>query len=208
MVFSSAMIHYAKLKEAMRIGEWSYEENIQFAKEIDDELLEVYTSMTPDLRSQAINNSAPSSDDVGDHLNNNAYKSWNSILIVRMLLNEVVLECCHRLYRSGNHKFALTTKRIETSATTLLSLSSDIRSCVLQYTYTGIPKAVQSSAQTIAPQDRAVFAHTLIPPLYIAASSSVCSSYMRAWIIGKLEDMGSVMAIPQAMVAKEMIERR
>lgn len=198
--FSNAMIEYARLRGALRIREWSDDENIRFAREIDNYLVDIYTSVTPDRESQPANTNDPLCKMRGNgiHLDSshNIHKTWNSLWLVRILLHDAILECNQRQLLNETRQSILITEQIEASTKTILSLSSEICSSVSKY--------MNSSN---APPHRAV-AHTLIFPLYVAASSSVCPHDMRKWIIGRLAEIGSNLAIPQAVVAKEKIERR
>ena len=198
--FSDAMFQYAKLRRAMRTGEWSDDENIRFAMEIDGELVDIHQNMHLDLQAQTTGNYTPSMDVHGDqtHLNSNSsmHMTWNSVWFVRILVNDVVRQCSQRLLSEEKTRSSMLVEQVAATTATILSLSSDICASVPSYT----------KASSITSQDRET-AHTLIFPLYVAASTSVCPQHTHEQIIGALGHIGSVMGIPQAIVAKEMVER-
>lgn len=216
--FPNVMIQYAKLRAMIRTGEWSDDRIGRFGTELDGDLLSICNSMPSDWQFLAITPSVQSAHtfegSIHVYPSHNVCKSWNTIRVVRILLNEIIQGSCQRLLTSTSFSPNPDTPyQIKDCINTILSMSSDICAAVPQYMDCSldfraqVPKDGQFSTQDRTAYDRAG-ALGLIFPLYVAASSSVCPEHMREWIIGRLHMIGSQMGIPQALFVKGMVEKR
>ena len=192
--FSEAMFRYVRLRRAIRLGERADEEIVRIAMDLDGELINIFESVPADGFSQKGQSHAAYSDRCPKR---NAHKTWSSLWVLRILVNEVIRERSQRLSVGEDCPSSNLIEQIAVSTTRILSLLIDIYQTVPTYTNTSI----------VTGQDREA-AHTFVFPLYIIASSPICPEYMREGIIGRLGVIGSMLDIPQAIVAKEILEGR
>ena len=203
--FSELMIRYAGLKNAIRIGDCSDAQVLRIATEMDCELLNICANMPPEWSFSVENISLPSrnafGEDVHVYPSHDVRKAWNVVRLTRILLNEVVQEYQTRVVvsESSSPNLNLHTQPEEGSPI-LQSLLVDICASVPQYT----ERKTKDLSRT--PAGRAG-AHTLIFPLYIAASSPFCPHPMREWILGRLAFIGHSLCISQAILIKDTVEK-
>lgn len=206
--FSDLMIRYARLRSAIRVGDCSDVQVIQVAMQMDGELLDICTNMPPESNFSIANVSVPVQsanllwEPVHVYPSHNIRRIWNTIRLARILLNEVIQEYNQRLFGTESSSPDLNPRiQGHGSLPTLQSLLADICASVPQHT----ERSMKHLTRT--PSSRAG-AHTLIFPLYIAASSPFCPNTMRDWILGRLRFIGSSLCIPQAIMVKEILEKR
>lgn len=198
--FTDLMVRYARLRSAIRLGECPNSEIIQVAKQIDCELLDICTNMPPDWEpvkaSPPIQSTTAFLEHCHVYSSHNIRKTWNTIRLVRILVNEVIPEYSQKGFAKETFSAAFNQPSQEASST-IRALLSDICASVPPYNKEDIEVHLDRAA-----------AHSLIFPLYIVASSASCSRDMRDWIIGKLEFIGSQMCIPHSIMVKEMLDGR
>jgi hypothetical protein len=125
---------------------------------------------------------------------------WNHYRCIRILINELILDQLHNLYRFNPESSLLWDddscfyeNQVLVSNSTLLQLCHDICSSV-PYFLSFDPERRLSDRQI----PKTVGGNLLIWPLYTAAVTGMVSDMMRDWVAGRLRWISEFMGIRQA----------
>ena len=140
-------------------------------------------------------------------------QTWNVLRLVRVLLNETVLDLCQKSFedcRSTNRSLIrIARKTIET-------LTDEICASVPQYVdcYFGADRSLSTTSELSGSiyashphsPSHNMDCYTLIFPLYVAARSNSSSAKLKAWVIQQLHYMASHFNIRNAEAVAQILE--
>ncbi|CZR58790.1 related to C6 transcription factor [Phialocephala subalpina] len=201
---SDVMVCYANLRSHVSRGDMALEEQIYLGIELDSRLRTLTFEMPPEWRYETTHASTTNFETVWEsridkYPDRQVTQTWNVCRLVRILLNEPVLEYCTS--SSGGFKTASSNSMLVTMAkANIEALSEEICASVSQYLECHCqPAWKQPSPNVDIIHRKTTHAHTpaekldcytLIFPLYIVGRSKYTSVDMKLWIVKQLQHMG------------------
>ena len=212
------MVQYANLRSDICGSSVSTIESVSRAIELDIKLQTLSLTMPLSWKYNTAvlnsNNTRVYEDLFDSYLNRHVTQTWNVLRLVRILLNEFILENGPIPERDDSHQ-APTSSSIQTrtNSTSIQSLSSKICASVPQYTncsnlgcheFTSFGDTPAGCLHTPA---HSLDRYTLIFPLYVAGRSKYSSQRLRTYVINELQYMNSHFGIRNAGLVAQILEQ-
>lgn len=219
---SDLMVHYANLKSNIRSAQFSVDACLSMAVELDEELETLaitmpffwqYTTTNVDQRSKRIYNGRFDTYPLDRHIT----QTWNVLRLVRILLNETIMEYC--LGITGYLSSQTCAPLVIVANSNIETLASEICASVPQY----IDCLGPAQSRQAAPEKSAVNnilsavhqhspshlldCYTLIFPLFVAGQSKRSPASLKVWVIKQLHFMGSHFGIRNAELVGQVLEQ-
>jgi hypothetical protein len=200
---SDLMVHYANLRSDMQRGDLSIDNCISFSMGLDAKLQALALNMPTSWRYKTtITNGG--SDRICNHRfdsypDRHTTQTWNVLRLIRILLNESVLELC---LASTSDLTGEAYLRLARQATDNIgTLAGEICTSVPQYVNClGAANHLHSPSQNLD-------CYTLIFPLYVAGRSRGSANTLKTWVIKQLHYMGSHFGIRNAALVGQVLEQ-
>jgi hypothetical protein len=218
------MVDFANLRSDIRRNHLSIEQYMSFSLDLDAKLQTLALDMPPswqykttllDRESERTYNNRFDS-----YADRHATQTWNVLRLVRILLNESILEYC--LVSAGSLQVdedlvGMAKDNIKTLACEICFSASQYVGCLGaargmlssqdSSTGPGVSDSAFDGAQHLHSPSQNLDCYTLIFPLYVAGRSRSSPNGLRSWVIEQLHYMGSHFGIRNAGLVRQILEQ-
>ncbi|KAL9621042.1 MAG: hypothetical protein Q9160_004427 [Pyrenula sp. 1 TL-2023] len=196
-LLTDLMIEYANLQSNQPADAASATDRIDRVTELDAKLRVLFSNVPPSWQYQTVIINEPSKRVLEGFYNTypdaHTAQTWNVVRMVRVLLNESLLECCSLLESDSD----TPTLLVENAITNNQTLAREICASCPQYL---IPQGEENRSG----QQNGIYA--LIFPLYITAWSHASPEPLRQWVLKQLRFMADEFCIRNAAIVADRVE--
>lgn len=209
---TNLMVHYANLRSDIRNGRLSSDDCIRMSMDLHAKLqaLALNVPASWQYKTTAVNHD---SEMIYDR---HVTQTWNVSRLVRILLNEYVLECylepaadvtansCSLLMSTASHNIEILACEICASVPQYVDCLGAARS---KLPISESATTTFGGAGHLHPPSQKLDCYTLIFPLYVAGRSRGSPSTLKPWVIKQLHHIGSHFGIRNAELICQILEK-
>ncbi|KAE8443122.1 hypothetical protein EG329_002366 [Mollisiaceae sp. DMI_Dod_QoI] len=209
---SDLMVSYASVCNQIRKGQFSVEQQISLTKELDSRHQAFAFNMPLEWRFQTIYATISDQERVwgkriDKYADRHVTQTWNVSRLVRILLNESILEYC----TTSPHRMMLE----EMAKRNIKVLAEDICASAPQYLHLRCELVARRPTAEVNFQETAhihtpaenLDCYILLFPLYVVGQSNYVAPEVKVWIIRQMQHMASHFNIRNAELVAQILSR-